>query len=141
MCPLVRVYTNGFSTAVLHRVISLKCVNGCPTIILNAWLPADMKLWFRGPARSPDFLIRYFVWGYLKPIFCAITVNTRGKLQNGSQFTCETKEYTRNLRMFAFLFHAEPRSVSVNVEAIPSMSCRIVKIKRLLITHLFVFFL
>jgi hypothetical protein len=44
MCLSVPV----FNPTVLHHITILKCVNGCPKIIVDAALDADLKLQFPG---------------------------------------------------------------------------------------------
>jgi hypothetical protein len=36
----------GFNTTVLCHITAMKCINGCPKIILDAGLVIDMKLQF-----------------------------------------------------------------------------------------------
>jgi hypothetical protein len=47
MCPSIRALHYGFNTAVPHITV-VKCAKGCPKVILDAGLVADMKLQFPG---------------------------------------------------------------------------------------------
>jgi hypothetical protein len=48
MCPSTSIFAYGFNMMVLQHITDVKCVNGCPKIILHAALVVDMKLQFPG---------------------------------------------------------------------------------------------
>jgi hypothetical protein len=55
MCPSMRVFACGFNTRVLHRITVVKCVGGCPKIILDAGMVGrGHEAPVSCPACSPD---------------------------------------------------------------------------------------
>jgi hypothetical protein len=46
MCPSVRVFTCGFSTAVPQHIAVVRCISGCTKVILEAGLASDLRLQF-----------------------------------------------------------------------------------------------
>jgi hypothetical protein len=68
------------SHVVFHYLAVMKCISGCPEVILNAGLVVDMKFLLPG---TPDFNAPgFFMCGYMKTKVYASTVNTREELRH-----------------------------------------------------------
>jgi hypothetical protein len=142
----IRLFTCGFNTTVLHHITAMKCVSG-PKTILDAGVVALVKLQFCGlhAHLTSIGLISYFyffVWGYLKTIVYASTVDTREEpWSHIQQLVIEKKNTSGIFERLRTYFHADLSYVSVHMEAVSSTSREKVKAKSLLISSSFVCFL
>jgi hypothetical protein len=140
MCPSVLVFKCGFNSTVLHHVTAVKCVNGCPKIILRFnW----SRRW------SSCFLACELTW--LSPLvfpvgifdnqgLYASTVDNREELwRRIQQFASEIKNTPGIFERLRVYFFTQSWAVCpFNMKAVSSISCKKVKIKRLLIALLFI---
>jgi hypothetical protein len=71
-----RVFACDFNETVTRRITAVKCIIGCPKIILTlGW----SRTW---PLRSPDLNpLETFLWGDFKTEICVITVGTKEELR------------------------------------------------------------
>jgi hypothetical protein len=63
MCPSICGFTYDLNMIVLHQITVMKCVNSCPSIILDAWLVADVKLKFFGLHAHLTWIFSIFFCG------------------------------------------------------------------------------
>jgi hypothetical protein len=143
MCSPLHVFTCGFNTTVLHHITIVKCVSGCPKIILDAGLVADVKLLYSGlQAHLTWTLSIYFLWAYMKMKVCGTTVGTGEELWRPiQQFSSEIKNTPRIFERLRVSFNAELSFVSANMDRILRNSYKKIKLKKLLVALLFLFFL
>jgi hypothetical protein len=94
MYPSRRVFTRGFNTTLLRHIAITKCVNGCPKIIPDAGLVADVKLKFRHLYAHLTWIFSIFspLWGYLKTKILVRPVdNTEETWRRIQEFVSEIK--------------------------------------------------
>jgi hypothetical protein len=106
MCIETRVLTFSFSTTVLQHITAMKCVNGCPKIIVDAGLVADVKFSFLTYTLTLLESSHSFLWGYLKSKACASTVDSEancGADFNSSQVEAKNTMNFRTLDSSFFM--------------------------------------
>jgi hypothetical protein len=60
MCHSICVFIYGFNMMVPHHIMIVKCVSGCPELILDDGLVADMKLQFPGLCTHLNWILSIF---------------------------------------------------------------------------------
>jgi hypothetical protein len=118
MCLSILIFTFGANTTVLRHITVVKCVQGSPTIILDAWLPAGVKVEFLAYTFNCLQCSQYILWEYLKTIVCAHRINTKAKLWFRIQLENETKKTPKILEPLRVIFNVELYWVSVNTRVI-----------------------
>jgi hypothetical protein len=63
ICPSMRVFTCSFNTAVIHHIRIVKYVSGCPKVILDVGLVADVKFHFPGLHAHLTLILSIFFVG------------------------------------------------------------------------------
>jgi hypothetical protein len=97
--------TCGFITTLIHHLSVVKCVSGCPIIILDSGLVAEVELQFPGlHAHLTWVLLILSVDVFGNQCLCQYSRCYRGTVTSNSAISKWNKDFTQNLGTFASLF-------------------------------------